>query len=236
MNRDSAAIGIMCKAPIPGVTKTRLANVVGAQQAASLSACFLRDVAAAIDRVPPALSVSGYGVYAPAGAEEALRNILPASFGLLLQADAEFGKVLHGAMAELMAMGHDCAILVNGDSPTLPERLLTEAVLELRKPGDRMVLGPASDGGYYLIGLKRPHRALFERIPWGTKDVARLTIERSLEISLEHVLLPEWYDIDDAETLGWLRDEIAGRSRRFVDGGAAAATRAYLASLSIAAQ
>jgi glycosyltransferase A (GT-A) superfamily protein (DUF2064 family) len=99
-----------------------------------------------------------------------------------------------------------------------------------------MVLGPASDGGYYLIGLKRPHRALFERIPWGTKDVARLTIERSLEISLEHVLLPEWYDIDDAETLGWLRDEIAGRSRRFMDGGAAAATRAYLANLSIAAQ
>jgi glycosyltransferase A (GT-A) superfamily protein (DUF2064 family) len=98
----------------------------------------------------------------------------------------------------------------------------------LREPGDRMVLGPASDGGYYLIGLKRAHPQLFTGIAWGTETVARSTCERAAEIGLATALLPEWYDIDDIETLGWLRDELAGHSTRFRGGGLAPATRAFL--------
>jgi uncharacterized protein len=94
-----------------------------------------------------------------------------------------------------------------------------------------MVLGPASDGGYYLIGLKHPHRHLFTDIRWGTDTVAERTLDRAAEIGLEAVLLPEWYDIDDIETLGWLREELAGRSGRFRNGGDAAATRAYLEAM-----
>ena len=81
--------------------------------------------------------------------------------------------VLFGAARALLLAGHDCVLLVNGDSPTLPARLLAQAIEALREPGDRMVLGPASDGGYYLIGLKHPHRQLFTRIAWGTETVAR---------------------------------------------------------------
>jgi hypothetical protein len=120
---------------------------------------------------------------------------------------------------------------VNGDSPTLPPALLAAAVETMRRDGDRMVLGPASDGGYYLIGLKRPHRRLFEEIAWGTEAVAEQTLERANEIGLEAVTLPEWYDVDDAETLGWLRSELAGCSTRFRNGGTAPATRAYLAQM-----
>lgn len=232
----TAAIGIICKTPRPGHTKTRLAATIGAEQAASLSACFLRDVAAAIEDVSERFACKGYGVYAPAGTENELRRVLPDSFGLLLQSDAELGKVLHGAIRELLVAGHDCVVLVNGDSPTLPPQLLSNAVASLRRPGDRMVLGPASDGGYYLIGLKRPHHHLFRDIPWGTDAVTRLTLDRAAKIGLEVELLPEWYDIDDVETLGWLLEELAGRSVRFRAGGAAAATRAYLADLSVAAQ
>jgi uncharacterized protein len=226
----SAAIGIMCKAPRPGRTKTRLAATIGMEAAARLSACFLRDVAAAIEAVPESLGCRGYGIYAPAGAEAELREMLPPSFGLLLQADAEFGNVLHGAARDLLAAGHDCVALVNSDSPTLPPAFLTRAIEVLRAAGDRMVLGPASDGGYYLIGLKAAHRHVFTDIPWGTEAVARLTLERASEIGLEAVRLPVWYDIDDAETLGWLRDELAGTSARFQGGGLAAATRAWLAA------
>src|SRR5882672_11461407 len=89
----SAAIGIMCKAPQPGRTKTRLAAMIGAQAAATLSACFLRDIAATIDGLPERLGCKGYGVYAPAGTEAELRRLFPPSFGLLLQADADFGNV-----------------------------------------------------------------------------------------------------------------------------------------------
>jgi len=232
----SAAIGIMCKAPQPGRAKTRLAAIIGADAAAALSAAFLRDVAAAIEAIPAKLGYTGYGVYAPAGAESELRQVLPPSFRLLLQVDADFANVLHGAARDLLAAGHDCVLLVNGDSPTLPARLMADAIAALRRDGDRMVLGPASDGGYYLIGLKRAHRHVFTDIPWGTSEVARLTLERAEEIGLEAVLLPEWYDIDDAETLGWLRAELAGRSTRFQGGSPAAATRACLASSAAAAK
>ncbi len=82
----SAAIGIMCKAPRSGRAKTRLASALGSAAAASLSECFLRDVAMAIETVPPKLGRRGYAVYAPAGAEAEFRSFLPPTFGLLLQA------------------------------------------------------------------------------------------------------------------------------------------------------
>jgi uncharacterized protein len=237
---NSAAIGIMCKAPRSGRVKTRLAAMIGPEEAAILSACFLRDVAAAIERIPAALGCKGYAVYAPAGAEVELQSILPKSFDLLLQADADFGVVLFGAVRDLLAAGHDCVALVNSDSPTLPPSLLLDTVEALRRRGDRVVLGPAIDGGYYLIGLKTPHRHLFVDIPWGTADVARLTCERAAEIGLEVVLLPKWYDIDDARTLAMLQDELAGRpievARNGLLGGDAAATRAYFAAHSVAAK
>lgn len=223
-----AAIGIISKAPQPGRSKTRLATVIGDVAASELSACFLRDVAAAIEAVPEALGRRGYGVYAPAGAEDVMRELLPAGFGLLLQAGDDLGQVLLGATRALLNAGHDCELLVNGDSPTLPTRLLVQAVETLRAPGDRMVLGPASDGGYYLIGLKRPHRQLFTQIAWGTETVACNTRERAAEIGLAVTMLPEWYDVDDIQSLRWLQDELAGRSTRFRGGGFAAASRAFL--------
>lgn len=231
MSAAISAIGIMCKAPQPGLAKTRLATAIGAIAAAELSACFLRDVAAAIEAIPETLGRRGYGVYAPAGAEQVLRDLFPQQFGMFLQAGEDFGNVLYGAARGLLVAGHDCVMLVNSDSPTLPPAYLVQAIETLRKPGDRVVLGPASDGGYYLIGLKLPHKHLFTQISWGTETVARHTRERAAEIGLETALLPEWYDIDDIETLRWLRDELAGTSARFHGGGPAMATRAFLAAM-----
>src|SRR5258708_28871059 len=209
---SGAAIGIIGKAPQPGRSKTRLAAAIGVAAASELSACFLRDVAAAIEAVPAALGRRGYGVYAPAGAESIMRQLLPAEFGLLLQAGDDLGHVLIGAAGALLLAGHDCVLLVNGDSPTLPPGLLAQAIEALRAPGDRMVLGPASDGGYYLIGLKHPYPQLFTRIAWGTETVARATCERAAEIGLATTLLPEWYDVDDLKTLRWLHNESFGHA------------------------
>jgi rSAM/selenodomain-associated transferase 1 len=225
---NGTAIGIICKAPLPGRSKTRLATAIGDVAASELSACFLRDVAAAVDAVPEPLGRRGYGVYAPAGAEDIMRQLLPPGFGLLLQTGDDLGQVLLGATRALLLAEYDGVLLINGDSPTLPPRLLVQAVEALREPGDRMVLGPASDGGYYLIGLKHPHPHLFTGIAWGTETVARMTCERAAEIELATTLLPEWYDVDDIETLRWLRDELAGRSTRFRGGGLAPASRAFL--------
>jgi glycosyltransferase A (GT-A) superfamily protein (DUF2064 family) len=92
-----------------------------------------------------------------------------------------------------------------------------------------MVLGTAIVGGYYLIGLKRPHARLFSGVNWGTSSVFAETGARADELGLPVVLLPEWYDVDDEESLRWLQEELAGRSARFADGADAPHTRAYLA-------
>ena len=78
----------------------------------------------------------------------------------------------------------------------------------LAQPGERAVLGPCTDGGYYLLGLKTMHRRLFEDITWGTERVAAQTMERAREVKLDVHLLPPWYDVDDVEGLRRLHDEL----------------------------
>jgi hypothetical protein len=75
------------------------------------------------------------------------------------------------------------------------------------RPGDRIVLGPATDGGYYLLGMNRLHRRLFEDIDWSTERVKDQTLERANELALETIVLDPWYDVDDAGSLGVLAKE-----------------------------
>lgn len=231
---STAAVGIICKTPKVGASKTRLVPLLGAEGAAELAAAFLRDVAAAIEAVPASERRRGYAVYAPAGTENELIPLLPSSFGMLCRRGATLETVLLGATQELLLAGHDCVILVNGDSPTLPPVTISEAMAALRRPGDRAVFGPASDGGYYLIGLKYPHAELFRNIPWSTQDTLAVTLERARALELESTLLPMWYDIDDEETLRLLIAEIAELPLPFDHGtlkaGRAEATRAFMAA------
>jgi uncharacterized protein len=228
-----AALGIVCKTPRPGSAKTRLKGLFDGPDAVGLSAAFIRDVVGAVEAVPVAMGRQGYAVYAPEGSEEELKAIVPSTFRLLLQADQDFGVVLRSAADALLSRGHDLAILINSDSPTLPTKLLIDAIEALRAEGERVVLGPAADGGYYLIGLTRAEPALFEGVPWSTSDVLRRTLERAGSIGMPATLLPTWYDIDDPNAFATLERELAGRTPYFAApglvGGPAPATRAFLA-------
>src|SRR5437870_1258744 len=82
----------------------------------------------------------------------------------------------------LLAAGVGAVCMINSDSPTLPAAFLSEAAALLRMPGDRVVLGAAEDGGYYLIGLKQPHRQMFQRIDWSTSRVFAQSVARAAEI------------------------------------------------------
>jgi hypothetical protein len=227
----TAAIGIICKTPKAGVSKTRLQGVLSAEAAAALAGCFLRDVAAAIDAIPETMGRRGYAIYAPEGSEEDLRGYLPKDFGLVCRRDATLGVVLHGAVEHLLEAGHDCVLLVNADSPTLSPTILCDAINALRADGDRVVLGPAIDGGYYLIGLKQPHARLFADIAWSTSAVLEATSARAGEIGLALELLPLWYDVDDTASLAALLDELHGQppfEGTAVLGGPATATRDFV--------
>jgi glycosyltransferase A (GT-A) superfamily protein (DUF2064 family) len=104
-------------------------------------------------------------------------------------------------------------VVLNSDSPTLPTSLLVETAEVLARPGDRAVLGPALDGGYYLLGVKAGHHRLFQDIAWSTEHVAHQTLERAGELDLPVHVLPKWYDVDDIAGLKMLQAELfEGRS------------------------
>ena len=228
---QTVAIGIFCKTPIPGLSKTRLSPPLRPEDCAALSACFIRDLAATIAELTRHDDVTGYAVYTPAGSESALRALLPGDFRLLRQCDGDFGTRVATAMRELLD-NHAGAILVNADSPTLPASILRAAVDATRRGG--IVLSPALDGGYTLIGLSRLHERLFADIPWSTSRVHQATVERAAEIGVPVVNVPGWYDVDNAESLALLRSELAGEALPFgqagLRGAAAPATRSYLAA------
>jgi hypothetical protein len=121
-----------------------------------------------------------------------------------------FGDCLRHTIEAILARGHGSAVVLNADSPTLPTALLIETAAVLARPGDRAVLGPSSDGGYYLLGLKAAHRRMFEDIAWSTEHVAAQTLARAREIGLEVHSLPVWYDVDDIDDLRRLHAELTG--------------------------
>lgn len=202
------ALGLMAKAPLAGEVKTRLVPPLTAPEAAELNMCFLRDMAANIENVSEAAAASGLVVYTPAGAESAFDCVLPAEFELLVQRGASLGERLCNATDDLLQQGYSAVCLINSDSPTLPQSFLLSAIELLARDGDRVVLGAAEDGGYYLIGLKHAHRHLFNGIAWSTPEVLTRTKQRAAEIDLPVEMLPPWYDVDDAETLNRLCEDL----------------------------
>jgi rSAM/selenodomain-associated transferase 1 len=230
---QTVALGIFCKTPSAGFSKTRLSPPLRPEDCALLSACFIRDLAATIDGLVRECPVAPYAVYTPLGSEQRLRALLPASFRLLPQCDGAFGARLLYAAADLLQAGHAGAILVNADSPTLPASILRAAVGALSEGEDVVVLSPAFDGGYTLIGLSQAHPRLFADIPWSTPQVHHLTVERAAEVGVPVVAVPGWYDIDDGETLRMLEAELAGERPAFAEPGLVAApapaTRQFLA-------
>jgi len=98
-------------------------------------------------------------------------------------------------------MGYGAACVLNADSPTLPTSWLAAAALRLLAPGRRAVIGPADDGGYWLLGVQAPEPELFARIAWSTGSVTAETAERARGIGLPLERLGTWFDVDDREDL-----------------------------------
>jgi rSAM/selenodomain-associated transferase 1 len=210
-------IAVMAKAPRAGEAKTRLRPAVSGEDAARLGAAFLRDVTenlrAAAQRVP----IVPYIAYAPAGTEALFDGHIADGTRMLLADGScavppgveKFGRCLLHATEALFALGHGAACVLNADSPTLPERLLLQLHDLLAAPGDRAVLGPAEDGGYYVLGMKRVHAALYANIDWSTGQVAAQTRAQAAAAGIELVELETWYDVDEPETLQRLTLDLA---------------------------
>jgi rSAM/selenodomain-associated transferase 1 len=228
MARGLCALAVMTKAPQAGRVKTRLVPPLTPEEAAELNKCFLRDTAAAISNAAGADTACGIAVYTPVGAESAYIDVLPADFSLLPQRGDEFGERLYFAVEDLFNCGFNSLCLIDSDSPTVPAENFEQAVELLGASEDRIVLGPSDDGGYYLIGMKKPYRHLFEHIDWSTERVLNQTMQCAAEIDLEVKLLPTGFDVDDDASLRRLCNELLGEQG---DDSVAPSTRKFLAGL-----
>jgi rSAM/selenodomain-associated transferase 1 len=233
----------MAKAPRPGLCKTRLVPPLSPVQAANLSAAFLRDMTENLRTAAQTMKIVPYVAYAPAGTGPLFDGVL-ADGTMLILADGSvaappdvqgFGRCLLHAVQSLFARGHNSVCVLNSDSPTLPTHYLRQAASWLAEPDDRVVMGPADDGGYYLLGMKQAHAHLFAGISWSTPRVAAETRGRALEAGIELLELPKWYDVDDEASLQRLQNDLSAAAGA---GYAAPNTAAWLASvaLSVAAE
>ena len=212
------AVAVMAKAPRVGRSKTRLCPPLRPEQAARLSAAFLRDTTETMLAASSSAPIAGYAAYAPANTEEILAPHLAPSTSMVL-ADGSvpappgvegFGRCLLHALQALFARHHEAACVLSSDAPTLPVRILVEAATLLLAGSERrVVIGACDDGGYYLLGMRHLHAGLFADIAWSTDTVAAATRDRASALGLELVELPLWYDVDDAAALTRLMHEIA---------------------------
>jgi len=209
---------VVAKRPAAGQTKTRLCPPLAAAAAAALYECFLRDTLDIMRSVP---GVARGIVYLPEAATDYFQALAP-DMALTVQRGADLGARLDYLLNEALAGGVDQAVVMDSDSPTLPAAYVAEAFARLDGDAD-VVLGPCDDGGYYLIGLKRPQPRLFREVQMSTPFVVRDTLALADALGMRVALLPTWYDVDTAAELERLRAELAG-SRD----GAARHTRAFL--------
>ena len=199
---DDPAFVVIAKAPRPGLCKTRLEPLLGPEGCARLQAVLIRRAAAWAVAAGPA-----YVAYTPDDAHDEVAALAPGAT-LIPQADGDLGSRLAGATAAALEDHGGPVVLVGVDAPQLGPAHAAAAVDDLRD-GIDMTVGPATDGGWYLIGLREPRPELFA-LPteaWGGHDVLRLTLEAAAGAGLSMGMLRSERDLDDPrDALAFLAD------------------------------
>jgi rSAM/selenodomain-associated transferase 1 len=195
-------LAVFAKAPVPGQVKTRLCPPLTPDEAATLHGSFVLDT---LERTKAAtaqfkLPFDRYLACAPSSTHVFFK-IMEERQGVKLidQIGDDLGTRMNRTFETLFTQGYKHALIVGTDVPSLPLEHYKEALALL--DSHDLVLGPALDGGYYLIGLNRPVPDLFTGIPWSTDQVLNLTQEKASTLRLKVALLAPWRDVDTIEDL-----------------------------------
>jgi uncharacterized protein len=202
------ALVLMAKAPREGEVKTRLLGALDPEEARRLYVAFLSDMFALMEDVRDEREGLTLALcYTPEGEEEAFEEVEREGSLMIPQRGADLGARLTNCFADLFDLGFESVVVIGADSPTLPGAYVFDA-FECFETDDDVVAGPTEDGGYYLIGMRKLHKRIFENIPWGDSGALDATIERAREAELNLVLLPEWRDVDTPEDFEELKREL----------------------------
>jgi len=205
-----AALVIFAKAPIPGQVKTRLCPPLTPDEAATLHGSFVLDTLERTKLAVTKLKVpfDRYLACAPSSGLVFFKIMEERqSVHLLDQEGDDLGRRMNRVFETMFGRGYRQVMIVGTDVPALPLDYYQQALTVLETHD--LVLGPARDGGYYMIGLKKPAPALFENMPWSTGGVLTLTRAKAGTLGLSEALLPEWRDVDTLDDLQAIIDASA---------------------------
>jgi len=194
--KNQKALIFFCRRPVAGRVKTRLAASLGGKLTARLYACFLKDLSAAARG-------SGAGVFLfhtpPAGDGVALKRLLKEDFKYLPQRGADLGARMLNAFISVFRAGFKKAVIIGSDTPDLRAADLRAAFRALAEK--HAVIGPAYDGGYYLLGFNTPVPFAFADMEWSTSGVFQETLRRLEANGVTPHILPPLSDIDTMDDL-----------------------------------
>jgi rSAM/selenodomain-associated transferase 1 len=221
-------IAIMARAP-SSEGKSRLIRDLGTNDGAGLRLALLRDTLESVS----ALATEKAVLYTPPDRDAEIRAVTPFRAVFLPQRGSTLGERMREGARDLLTAGFDAVVLIGSDLPTLPPEHVSSALGVLTRRGEMLVLGPAEDGGYYLIGLTQSRPEFFEHIPWGTPLVLQRTREAAEALGIPVETMPLWYDVDSASDLRrvWHHSEPPNSTARNTRAWLAAAPPAVRARL-----
>ena len=189
---------VVAKAPLPGEVKTRLTPPFTPEEAVALYQCFLEDRLAEISTLQGIdLAVS----FTPGHARNAFERLTGNGFKLFAQKGDDLGQRLNHIFIDNLGSDYDAVSIIDSDTPDLPRKIVEQSFRILLSDEAEAVYGLCDDGGYYLVGMRRPYPELFEDIPWSTQAVLNITLERTRKLGIKTKLLPGWNDLDTFEDL-----------------------------------
>ncbi|OGW73244.1 MAG: hypothetical protein A3J72_04580, partial [Nitrospirae bacterium RIFCSPHIGHO2_02_FULL_40_19] len=202
--KNSHALVVMLKVPVTGQVKTRLVPPLTEKDAARLYRCFIQDT---FSRVSILHDIDIIAAYTPKNLKLRVKKIVPAGTIIIPQKGKDLGQRLSNIFSELFTFGYKKIAIIGSDSPDLPSEYIKKS-FSLLKGKTEIVIGPAEDGGYYLIAMSRNCKVLFINIPWSTDVVFQKTVERAKKAGVKSAILPTWYDVDEIENLKALRNNL----------------------------
>lgn len=199
------ALVIYARAPVAGSVKTRLQPVFTAVEALALYEAMLADL---VERVLGA-GIAGTTVFLawsePCEPPATLAGLIN-KVRLEGQQGDDLGERMARTLKEKLQSGFTQVVMIGADAPNLPIDYLRLAFEHLTAA--EIVLGPAADGGYYLLGARRLHPILFQKMPWGTDKVLSITRQRVKSSKIPHAELPPWYDVDTPDDVARLWSDL----------------------------
>ncbi|MEK6234011.1 MAG: TIGR04282 family arsenosugar biosynthesis glycosyltransferase [Planctomycetales bacterium] len=194
--------GIFAKYWTPGAVKTRLAKVVGPLAASRIHLAFVECVIERLGRVADERILA----FAPADRKREFAELAGERFDVAPQRGDDLGQRMEWFFQAAFADGAESVVLIGSDSPTLPVGYVEQAFDALQNTP--VVLGPATDGGYYLVGARGKTPPIFSDMPWSEESLWDRTMDRLREHNTPCAVLPSWPDVDEYEDLSRLMDEL----------------------------